>query len=531
MRKFGFFITMLLASSLFFSGCGGGSSTSVETATTPIAPIAPVVPPVVTPVGEVPIITLNGDNPQVVTIGEDYIEAGATAADDIDGDITASIVIDSSDVNTSVINNYYITYNVTDSDGNAAQEVIRVVSVRQDLADIIQPEPVVINGTTLECLPGDVDTTSDDTAKDFNPSATFKANVSSPTLTDPNRQMPTAQNSLERMDILVDGKNTDGTPLGAKVYPLVMTYTQQAFGDAYEMSDGDADIGDPDTADGIYLSFSLDDGLSWKKETIADFTGQSSRDVNWSDVNVSYPGHSHKPNIAIDGDKIVVAWHSKYCLENPLGLIKDQVTKTGYPFDYFLVNGARGSQGDVTQPGKGSYQGSIDYEGQEAPNGKLVYEVPFSCVWTKRGTFNDTDGNITWQAPKQLTSGARDTNHLTIAADEVGFAMVWQEDTEGMHAGEGGGPGAGWSGATANHGTDIWYSSLKMTDFDSAGENFAYPVRITDNEKCAPGDTAGYCKFLCDTYASVDIVQGGGSPTDELVSRCLTYDFDMLGLS
>ncbi len=390
----------------------------------------------------------------------------------------------------------------------------------------IEPQPMqsAILGTRL--APETLDGTVSTDAGNFNASPAVKQNVSSPEGL--HRESPTAQNSLERMATLVDAKTSDGTAIGGdKVYPLLMSYAQQVFG-PYETSDGDADIGDLLTADGIYVSVSLDDGATWKSHEVADFTALSSKEVSWNDVNTSYPGHSHKPVIAVEGNNIMVAWSSKYCKENPLNLIHDEVTQTGYPYDYFRVNGAKGSQGDVTDPGKGSYQGSINYEGVEAPNGKLVYEVPFSCLWTERGSLNPADGSITWQEPKQLTSGARDVNHVWLEADEVGFAMTWQEDTEGMHAGNGDGPGEGWSGATTNHGTDIWYSSFKMTDFGDDSINFAYPVRITDNEKCGPDDEFGYCEFLCDTYGTVEIPQGGGSPIDVNVTRCLTYDIDML---
>ena len=43
-----------------------------------------------------PIITLTGDNPQTIEFGEGYTELNATATDLVDGDLTGSIVIDSS---------------------------------------------------------------------------------------------------------------------------------------------------------------------------------------------------------------------------------------------------------------------------------------------------------------------------------------------------------------------------------------------------------------------------------------------------
>lgn len=75
-----------------------------------------------------PVITLLGTTPVSVTIGDSYTDAGATASDIVDGDITANIVLGGS-VNTSTLGTYVLTYNVTDAHGNAATEVIRTVNV------------------------------------------------------------------------------------------------------------------------------------------------------------------------------------------------------------------------------------------------------------------------------------------------------------------------------------------------------------------------------------------------------------------
>ena len=75
-----------------------------------------------------PTITLNGTTPQTVEIGENYSDEGATATDNVDGDISSSIVV-SSNVDTSKTGTYYIRYNVKDSSGNSASEVVRVVKV------------------------------------------------------------------------------------------------------------------------------------------------------------------------------------------------------------------------------------------------------------------------------------------------------------------------------------------------------------------------------------------------------------------
>jgi len=76
-----------------------------------------------------PVITLAGDNPQIIAIGNSYNELDASAADNIDGDISDKIVIDASAVKTDVVGIYEVTYNVKDAAGNAAQEKTRMVNV------------------------------------------------------------------------------------------------------------------------------------------------------------------------------------------------------------------------------------------------------------------------------------------------------------------------------------------------------------------------------------------------------------------
>lgn len=78
---------------------------------------------------EPPVITLLGDNPQIVEVGTAYSEFGATAIDDVDGDISSLINIDSSSVNTAVLGTYDVRYDITDSSGNNAIQVVRTINV------------------------------------------------------------------------------------------------------------------------------------------------------------------------------------------------------------------------------------------------------------------------------------------------------------------------------------------------------------------------------------------------------------------
>ena len=85
--------------------------------------------------GTPPVITLLGINPQTLTVGDTYTELGATASDDVDGDISGSITIDSSAVNMAVAGTYVVTYNVSDAEGNDATEETRTVVVEAAFDD------------------------------------------------------------------------------------------------------------------------------------------------------------------------------------------------------------------------------------------------------------------------------------------------------------------------------------------------------------------------------------------------------------
>ncbi|WP_430467059.1 immunoglobulin-like domain-containing protein [Winogradskyella ouciana] len=81
---------------------------------------------------EAPVITLNGSANVSLELGETYNELGATATDNVDGNLTASIVIGGDAVDTNTEGTYIVTYNVSDAAGNVAQEVTRTVTVNPD---------------------------------------------------------------------------------------------------------------------------------------------------------------------------------------------------------------------------------------------------------------------------------------------------------------------------------------------------------------------------------------------------------------
>ncbi|HET8698718.1 MAG TPA: FG-GAP-like repeat-containing protein, partial [Gammaproteobacteria bacterium] len=78
-----------------------------------------------------PTITLVGAPTVSVKVGTAYTDAGATAADAVDGDVTSRIKV-TNPVDTTVIGTYTVTYEATDLSGNAAVPVTRTVQVQAE---------------------------------------------------------------------------------------------------------------------------------------------------------------------------------------------------------------------------------------------------------------------------------------------------------------------------------------------------------------------------------------------------------------
>lgn len=252
--------------------------------------------------------------------------------------------------------------------------------------------------------------------------------------------------------------------------PVIVTYT-----------DADPVTGEHD----VYAAVSRDDGATWKRKNLSRSADRSSFTLA---NDQPYYGGCKKPVFQVKGNKILVAWSSKfarggkprYAIE-----VDDPATEEvedDYIFDDpYYVN-------DIW--GVGGPQRSHDYTEEGFPE---VGEVPHAALWVCRGliltqkdlgTVVNADGStwsslgyrlgdIVWFKPERVTSGRRDVNQIFVAAaGSAGFAMVWQEDPNGVKPGRAVGPGPGWGGATTSHKTDIWYSYLAWGDHSKVDTNF-----------------------------------------------------------
>lgn len=247
-----------------------------------------------------------------------------------------------------------------------------------------------------------------------------------------------------------------------------------------------------------------------------------------------YPGDVVNIFQATAGTYSIVAWPSRYCdLGKPNYALSssDETRRTAIatrlgidlenpsPDDLYLTDmyGVRGNQS------------SVDYTEDRFEQNQAVGEVPFNCLWTARGVLVQGDDPRTsaaeasymrWFKAERLTSGTRDVNRIeTKCVADVGCAITWQEDPEGLRPGQGEGPGEGWSGAIANSQTDVWYSYIPWVNYadvedpnDSGviltfdewlasgdttkpqvGVPMAMPMRVTDNARCNVENPQPYC--------------------------------------
>ena len=94
-----------------------------------------------------PVITILGDNPLNLQVGDTYTDPGATAQDNVDGNVTASIQT-SDNVNTSAAGSYNVTYMVNDAAGNTATTSRTVVVSDPPVSnDSIANSDIFVKGT------------------------------------------------------------------------------------------------------------------------------------------------------------------------------------------------------------------------------------------------------------------------------------------------------------------------------------------------------------------------------------------------
>lgn len=343
-----------------------------------------------------------------------------------------------------------------------------------------------------------------------------------------------------------------------------------------------------------YAAVSLDDGVTWKNTNLSESADEYSSDVVREDISLfadtegNYPGDVVNMFHAVAGNKVLVAWPSRYCSSGQPSYSLDtddptpeQEARRAAIAAYLGIDLATASPDDlylIDMYGVGGQQGYVDYAEDKWEQNHVVGTVPYNCLWTARGELVDGDDPRTeateasymrWFKAERLTSGRRDVNRIeTKCVEGAGCAITWQEDPEGLRPGQGEGPGEGWSGAIGNSQTDVWYSyidweyfdvvqdpadqtgatSMTFLDYEAAATGditqkpkpfvpFAMPMRLTDNAKCNVDNPQPYCNgsAIANTelpspmdYGLKDMcaatVKIPTGPNDTLSDICVTED-------
>lgn len=94
-----------------------------------------------------PILTLTGDDTIYLEVGSTYTDAGATASDVSEGDISDRVIA-TNNLETDVTGLYTYEYNVTDNSGNMAVPLTRTIIVVNDLT----PPTLTLNPSSPGCI-------------------------------------------------------------------------------------------------------------------------------------------------------------------------------------------------------------------------------------------------------------------------------------------------------------------------------------------------------------------------------------------
>lgn len=100
-----------------------------------------------------PVVTVIGEDVITVELGDTFIDPGATAFDQEDGDISGDVVVTET-INTNSVGSYVVSYDVTDSQGLQAVTKTRIV-------DVVDPEDMPAPPDSDDPPPADDDPDSD----------------------------------------------------------------------------------------------------------------------------------------------------------------------------------------------------------------------------------------------------------------------------------------------------------------------------------------------------------------------------------
>jgi Cu/Ag efflux protein CusF len=211
-----------------------------------------------------PVITIIGDNPATVELGDAYVDQGATAFDEFHGVTTVS---SSGTVDTSTVGTYTITYSATDLDGNTASatRTVNVVDTTAPVVTVTGDNPATVElgatytdaGATATDASGAVTAVASGTVD----TTTVGSYTITYTSTDASGNAGTATRTVNVVDttapvVTVTGDNPATVELGGTYTDEGATATD-ASGDVTVVTSGDTV--DPDTLGTYTITYTSTD--------------------------------------------------------------------------------------------------------------------------------------------------------------------------------------------------------------------------------------------------------------------------------
>ena len=189
---------------------------------------------------EAPVLTLSGEMQVTIGQGSTYVDAGASATDNVDGDLTAEIVV-SGEVDAANTGTYTLSYDVSDTAGNAAESVSRSVLVEKPTGGTVVAKPVITSqeseavGTAGETLVLAVGVSGKDVTYQWSKDGTDIAGATSATLELSGLSAAKAGNYV--LKVINGGGSVESSPIAVSVQTFVIRLNGKASGSTASVVD------------------------------------------------------------------------------------------------------------------------------------------------------------------------------------------------------------------------------------------------------------------------------------------------------
>ncbi|MBC8755247.1 DUF5011 domain-containing protein [Kordia sp. YSTF-M3] len=443
-----------------------------------------------------PVITLTGSATINLNVGDSYTDAGATATDNVDGNLTSSIAVTGS-VNTNAVGTYTLNYNVSDAAGNAATQVSRTVNVTDGTAPVI----TLTGSATVNLTVGDSYTDAGATATD-----NVDGNLTS--------------------SIVVTGSVNTGT---AGSYTLNYNVSDAAGNAATQVS-RTVIVTAPSTGgcSGGITSYPYSEGF---ENTLGGWTQSSADDIDWTVDASGTPSGSTGPSSASQGTYYVyveasgsgTGYPTKQAILNSPCFDLSGETQATFGFQYHMYGAAdMGSILLQASDDNGASWSTLWSETGNKGNSWLSASVDLAAYvgGNVQLRFNRTTG-ATWQADiavddVSLTTGGGSGPSCSDVSLSITFDN-YPEETSWQITNSGGSVVA--SGGTYASQADGSTLNIAVGCLDDGCYDFTITDAYGDGICCAYGNGSF---TLTNNETGATLASGGSFTTSDTTNFCLT---------